>query len=125
MRVLIVDGDSDQSALVGEVLSDAGVDVLSAADGATGLELAQTHQPDLILLDIMLPTCDGVDLVYELRNMNCSKHIPTVVMSTEHVLQVHGIALPIDGILPKPFGADALLVLVAAFEAIAELQSLH
>ncbi|HAX78815.1 MAG TPA: response regulator [Cyanobacteria bacterium UBA11372] len=65
--VLAVDDNEDNLGLISFTLDLFGFAFISAPDGQTTLELAQTHQPDLILLDIMLPDLDGIEVVRRLK----------------------------------------------------------
>lgn len=65
--VLAVDDNEDNLGLISFTLDLFGFAFISARDGQTTLELAQTHQPDLILLDIMLPDLDGIEVVRRLK----------------------------------------------------------
>ncbi len=67
-RVLIVDDDPAIRNLLEEILVDEGYEVLLAADGRTGVEIARSEQPGLILMDLMLPVLDGAAATRELKS---------------------------------------------------------
>ncbi|HLZ10707.1 MAG TPA: response regulator, partial [Chloroflexota bacterium] len=67
MRVLLVEDDSRVAHLIRRALEEAGYQVELAIDGSAGLELAQADEPDAIVLDVMLPIVDGLEVCRELR----------------------------------------------------------
>ena len=81
MKILLID-DSRMLRLVHEkALVKAGYDVISARDGEEGLRIARECEPDLILLDVMLPKITGQDVLRTLKRDSRTRHIPVVVMS--------------------------------------------
>lgn len=111
--ILVVDDDPSIRQLVGDVLEEAGYDVLLAADGAQALSVLADASPSLLLLDIQMPGVDGPALARELRMR--LRQIPLVVMT--------GLARPereadrcnAIACLPKPFDTDALMQVVRRF----------
>ena len=80
-RVLIVDDDPDILRLVSYNLSHAGYEVQTATTGRKALELIQQHPPDLIVLDLMLPDVDGMEVCRSLRQQAPSRRIPIVMLT--------------------------------------------
>jgi DNA-binding response OmpR family regulator len=80
-RVLVVDDESSIRMLCRVNLSLAGMDVLEAADGQAGLELARRELPDLILLDVMMPGLDGWSVARELARDKSTKDIPVIFIT--------------------------------------------
>ena len=80
-RVLIVDDDPDILRLVSYNLTQAGFDVATAATGRKALESVQKRQPDLIILDLMLPDIDGMEVCRTLRQRDDSRRIPIVILT--------------------------------------------
>lgn len=78
--VLVVDDDEDMRILAGAQLAD-GYDVLAAEDGAHCVELARTEQPDVILLDMMMPGMSGADVLRALGEADSTKDIPVIFLS--------------------------------------------
>jgi two-component system response regulator (stage 0 sporulation protein F) len=111
-RVLVVEDDPIIRELIVEVLTDEGHAVIEAADGATGVELAQREKPNLILMDLMLPVMDGVTAIRELKRRPQTQSIRTIAMSAGTNLRLRANDIPADGTLAKPFDIDALLALV-------------
>jgi len=79
--VLLVEDNNDLAALLGGTLKDAGLEVLRADDGAKGLDLALKHHPDLILLDIVLPSMDGLVVLKKLREDAWGKGASVVILT--------------------------------------------
>jgi two-component system, cell cycle response regulator DivK len=67
-KILIIEDNEQNRILMRQILTPHGYDVLEAKDGLTGLEMARTHMPDLILLDIQMPVMNGFMVIRELRN---------------------------------------------------------
>lgn len=79
--VLAVDDNEDNLGLISFTLDLFGFAFISAPDGQTTLDLAQTHQPDLILLDIMLPDLDGIEVVRRLKQDSRTKSIKIIAVT--------------------------------------------
>jgi len=79
--VLIVEDNPHDWEIYGNVLYYNGYDVMYAGDGELGYRLAQEHDPDLILLDLLMPKLDGLTLCTRLRDEPSRAHIPVVVLS--------------------------------------------
>ena len=113
--MLVVD-DEHAIRLVCRVnLSSAGFETLEASDGATALLLARSEQPDLILLDIMLPALDGWRVAEELRDDAKTHDIPILFLSarSEHADLQRGYELGGLGFVTKPFDAAELPKIVS------------
>lgn len=79
--VLVIDDDSNLRALLRILLEFEGYQVLLAPDGEVGLELAKSEQPDCILLDVIMPYRDGMDVYLDLQNTPQTSGIPIIVLS--------------------------------------------
>jgi DNA-binding response OmpR family regulator len=103
MKVLLVEDEPGLVSVVVRGLTEAGMEVSVAADGNMGLEMAQTHNFDIIILDIMLPGMNGIQVCKEIRKQNDSVAILmlTALNSTENV--VTGLNSGADDYLAKPF----------------------
>jgi two-component system phosphate regulon response regulator PhoB len=113
-RVLIVDDDPDIQHLVSYNLSQAGFDIVTATTGRKALETVQTHPPDLIILDLMLPDVDGVEVCRMLRQRESSRRIPIVMLTarSEEIDRVIGFELGADDYVMKPFSPRELVLRV-------------
>lgn len=114
--VLIVDDTPDNLALLSDALDAAGYRVLVALDGASALERAQRSQPDVILLDAMMPGMDGFETCRRLKASGETADIPVLFMTalteSEHV--VEGFAAGGIDYVTKPIKPDEVLARVAA-----------
>lgn len=79
--ILAVDDDEDNLVLLTEVLEPLNCVVMTATDGQTALSLSQAYQPNLILLDIMLPDLNGIDVVYSLKHNQKTATIPVIAVT--------------------------------------------
>lgn len=114
LKILIVDDDSDNMAAVKSVLARKleGTSVSIAPDGAKGLELALLENPDMILLDIVMPGMDGFEVCRRLKSHNSLKNIPVVFVTAEQIdkeSRIKAIELGADGFLRKPFEVEELV----------------
>lgn len=109
-KVLVID-DNDATRLLCRVnLELEGFEVLEAADGHEGIDLARAELPDAILLDLMLPTLDGWEVLDELQNEPRTEPIPVVVLSGvgDPDLRREGLDLGALATLSKPLDPTAL-----------------
>jgi DNA-binding response OmpR family regulator len=111
-RILIVEDQADVAQLIEVVLVGEGHTVAVAPDGARGLMMARDWDPDLILMDIMLPGVDGGTLISRLRREKETAGLPIIAMSASRTLRDRTAELEADALLSKPFDVDALLVQV-------------
>lgn len=111
-RILVVEDQEDVAQLIDVVLKGEGYTVAIARDGANGLMLSRDWQPDLILMDIMLPGVDGGTLISRLRREPETVDLPIIAMSASRTLRDRTPELEADALLSKPFDVDALLVQV-------------
>jgi len=113
-RVLIVDDDPDIQRLVSYNLTHAGFDVASADSGRKALESVQKHPPDLIILDLMLPDIDGVEVCRTLRQREDWRGIPIVMLTArgDEIDRVIGFELGADDYVMKPFSPRELVLRV-------------
>src|SRR6516225_9933675 len=111
-RVLIVDDDPDIQRLVSYNLSQAGFHVTTASSGRTALETVQEHPPDLIILDIMMPDIDGMEVCRTLRQRESSRRIPIIMLTarSEEIDRVVGFELGADDYVMKPFSPRELVL---------------
>ncbi|MCL5410685.1 MAG: response regulator [Patescibacteria group bacterium] len=102
-RILIVDDDMTLRELYEERMKQEGYVILSASDGEEALEKAVKEKPDLILLDIMMPKINGIDVMKMLREKDDTAHIPIIVLTAlvQEIGKVKEMMKPGDGYLVK------------------------
>ena len=113
-RILVIDDIETNRRLLEARLSAEYFEVLLAADGPTGLELARTEEPDLILLDIMMPGMDGFEVCKRLKADDKLRHIPVVMVTAldEREGRIRGLKAGADEFLTKPVDEIALFARV-------------
>src|SRR5262245_34325752 len=111
-RVLIVDDDPDIQRLVSYNLSNAGFEVATASSGRKALETVQNQPPDLVILDLMLPDIDGMEVCRVLRQRDSTVRIPIIMLTArgEEIDRVVGFELGADDYVPKPFSPRELVL---------------
>ena len=92
-KVLVVEGDSGLRLIYRVNLEDAGLEVVEAADGPTGLELAKTASPDLIVLEVMMAGLDGWQVARRLRAEPATRAIPFIFVTPLSQYRQRGLAL--------------------------------
>ena len=112
-RVLVVDDDPGIASSLRRALLYEGYAVTVAADGTTGLLRARTDQPDLVILDVMLPGIDGIEVCRQLR---VDDDVPILMLTARDATadRVVGLDSGADDYLVKPFAYDELLARVRA-----------
>ncbi len=110
-RVLVVDDEPDIRELVQHHLEIEGFEVLSAPDGEKGLFLIQNELPDLIILDLMLPGIDGLEVCRKLNNIESTSDIPIIMLTAkgEEIDIIKGLAYGADDYVTKPFSPRVLM----------------
>jgi two-component system phosphate regulon response regulator PhoB len=113
-RVLIVDDDPDILRLVSYNLKQAGFEAVGAETGRKALEIVQGRPPDLIILDVMLPDVDGMEVCRTLRRHESSRLIPIIMLTArgEEIDRVVGFELGADDYVMKPFSPRELVLRV-------------
>ncbi|MCI0371993.1 MAG: response regulator [candidate division NC10 bacterium] len=115
-RVLIVDDEKDIVELVRYHLEKEGFQCLQAADGGTALRLTRQHRPDLLILDLMLPGLDGLEVCRLLRQDPATARLPILMLTAkaEEVDRVVGLEVGADDYVVKPFSPRELVARVKA-----------
>jgi len=115
-HILVVDDEPDISALVAFHLARESYRVRTAADGTEAMRAVELEQPDLIVLDLMLPGMSGLEVLQELRRREETRHIPVLLLTArrEENDRIEGLRLGADDYLPKPFSPQELVLRVGA-----------
>jgi len=113
-RLLVVDDEPTILELLAGTLRFAGFDVLTAVSGAEALRAAAAAKPDLILLDVMMPDCDGFDVIRRIRAGG--PRIPVIFLTARDSVheRVTGLTLGGDDYVTKPFSLDEVLARIRA-----------
>ena len=107
-RILVVDDDPALAEMIGIVLRAEGYDVAFCADGSLALDAFHSERPDLILLDVMLPGLDGVEVCAQVRD---ESGVPIIMLTakTDTIDVVAGLEAGADDYVPKPFNTKELV----------------
>ena len=109
-KILVVDDEIDILTLLEYNLGKTGFKVISAKDGPEGIESAKREKPNLIILDIMLPSMEGTDVCKSLKKDETTSHIPVIMLTAkgEEVDRIVGLELGADDYITKPFSPESL-----------------
>jgi two-component system phosphate regulon response regulator PhoB len=115
-RILIIEDERALTKVLVYNLQREGYEVTVTHDGLEGLRRAQAHPPDLIILDLMLPGMDGLDVCRELRSTEATRSLPILMLTAkaEETDQVVGFSLGADDYVTKPFSVKVLLQRIKA-----------
>jgi len=113
-RILVVDDEERILNFLSVKLKASGYEVLTAPNGAKGLEQIQAQEPDLVVLDLLMPKMDGLEMLKQTRTFS---PVPVIILTAKgtDTDRIKGLQLGADDYLPKPFNPDEL---VARIEAI-------
>jgi two-component system alkaline phosphatase synthesis response regulator PhoP len=109
-KILIVDEEIDASTALKVALEAEGYNVIEALDGYEGIRKAKSENPDVILLDIMMPGMDGFEVCQLLKADPASMHIPIIMLTAKGEVddKVEGLELGADDYVTKPFNLKEL-----------------
>ena len=112
-KILVVDDTRNVQVLLSDFLISQGFEVLIASDGREALDVVRANSPDLVLLDIMMPTMDGYQLITQLRR---ESDLPVIMITAKQQEEdvVRGFELGADDYVTKPFRMRELLVRIRA-----------
>jgi DNA-binding response OmpR family regulator len=112
-RILVVDDEETLVKLVQSYLEQEHYDVLTAGDGSTALALIRAEQPDLIVLDVMLPVLDGIEVCRQLRQFS-EAYVIMLTARSEEIDKIMGLTVGADDYLTKPFSPRELVARIKA-----------
>jgi DNA-binding response OmpR family regulator len=109
-KIVVIDDDEDLQAFVEFHLKKGRHTVLAARNGFEGIELVEQHRPELIILDVMMPGLDGVDICKRLKRNEEIAQIPVIFLSAKRkaVERIRGIESGGDAYITKPFSMAEL-----------------
>ena len=113
IRILVVDDEPPMVELVRGYLAREGWEVLTASDGNEALETVQTEHPDVVVLDLMLPGVDGVEVCRRIRTFS-DAYVVMLTARSEEVDKLIGLAVGADDYLTKPFSPRELVARIRA-----------
>jgi two-component system response regulator RstA len=116
-QLLMIEDDDRLAKMVGDYLRQSGFGFSHAADGAHGLSAVQHTSPDLVILDLMLPDMDGLQVCQKIRSLSGAQSQTPVLMLTakgDPMDRIIGLELGADDYLPKPFEPRELLARIRA-----------
>ena len=113
-KILVIDDEPEITDIVETFLETAGYEVESENASEEGIEKAKSFLPDLVLLDIMMPTLDGYEICSELKRSEKTKRIPVVFLTGKDARSDEGRSFKVGGVLyiKKPFSCERLLDIV-------------
>ena len=114
--VLVIDDEKDLLELVRYNLEKEHLDVITATDGQSGLEIGLKHKPDLVLLDLMMPGMNGLEVCKQLRSDARTSRVPIIMLTAKaaETDKIVGLEMGADDYITKPFSVRELLARVRA-----------
>jgi DNA-binding response OmpR family regulator len=114
-RILVIDDDEDFLEWVETGLASENFQVITAENGRGGLKLVETHEPDLVIVDLYLPDIEGFDICQQLKSDNKTRHIPVILVTGvfKNIDAIDkGYQSGADDFLIKPFSYEQLRIRV-------------
>ncbi len=112
-KILVIDDEPSIVNLVSAYLKPEGYDVYTASDGPSGLKAAKAYKPDLVVLDLMLPGMDGLELLSRLRRES-DVYVILLTARTEETDKIVGLSVGADDYVTKPFSPRELVARIKA-----------
>lgn len=115
-KILLVDDSATERHIVGEILTKAGFDVSFAEDGESGVALAKTSKPDLIVMDVVMPGLNGFQATRAISKDEDTQHIPVILCTTkdQETDKLWGMRQGAKDYVVKPVDGAELLAKIAA-----------
>jgi two-component system KDP operon response regulator KdpE len=123
-RILVVDDEERILNFLSAKLKASGYEVLTAPNGVIGLEQAQAQEPDLVVLDLLMPKMGGLEMLKQLRTFS---PVPVIILTAKgaDTDRIKGLQLGADDYLPKPFNPDELVARIEAIRRRLEPEERH
>jgi two-component system, OmpR family, alkaline phosphatase synthesis response regulator PhoP len=112
-KILVIDDEPSIVSLVTAYLNPEGYEVQTASDGINGLKAARAYKPDLVVLDLMLPGMDGLELLAQLRRES-NVYVILLTAKTEETDKIVGLSVGADDYMTKPFSPRELVARIKA-----------
>lgn len=114
--ILVVDDEQDLLDLIEYNLRQEGFNVLKAENGKDGIQMAKEHMPDLVLLDIMMPQMDGIEVCDRMREDSTLSHIPIIFLTarSDEKTEIEGLNKGADDFITKPISTSKLISRIKA-----------
>ncbi|MCJ7535741.1 MAG: response regulator transcription factor [Anaerolineales bacterium] len=113
VKILVIDDEEAIINLVTSYLRPEGYEIYTAADGVSGLQVFRAFNPDLILLDIMLPGMDGIELLSKIRRES-DTYVIMLTAKSEEIDKIVGLSIGADDYVTKPFSPRELVARIKA-----------
>ncbi len=115
-KILVVEDDHDIAQLLALSIRKAGLEVLVSENGYEALSIVRQHQPDLLVLDLMIPGIDGFEVCKELKRDPKTAELPIIILTArgEEIDRIIGLELGADDYVVKPFSPRELLLRIRA-----------
>jgi two-component system, cell cycle response regulator DivK len=116
-RILLIEDNEDNRQIIRDLLTSLGCELIEAVDGVEGVAMAQSHRPDLILMDIQLPEIDGYEATRQIRAVPELAQVPIIAV-TSYVLsgdEAKARDAGCNGYVAKPFSPRELLAKIREF----------
>ena len=115
-KILVIDDSPTERHVLVEILNKGGYDIITAESGEEGIEKARAEQPDLILMDVVMPGLNGYQATRTLTRDESTKHIPVIVCTSKgkETDKIWGLRQGAHDYMTKPINGDELLMKIAA-----------
>ena len=113
-RILIVDDSPSQLLGIQRIVEKLGHEILTATDGAAGVEAARAELPDLVLMDVVMPNLNGFQATRTLARDEATRHIPVILVTTkdQDTDRMWGMRQGAKAYITKPFNENALIEVI-------------
>lgn len=117
IKILYIEDDSDTRSLMADIMSYRGYQFFEADRGLTGIRMARKIQPDLIIIDLMLPDMEGYEVTTLLKSIDELRNVPIIALTAETRKNVKELTLAAgcDGFIPKPINVNEFLYKVEEY----------